>query len=286
MPSGPLAISVVINTLNEEENIAFALRSALPWASEIVVVDQESDDRTVSVAESFGVTVVSHPRTDSVVEVRRFAVEQAANDWVFILDADEMVSSALAESLKRIVAAGEADAVWVPRANYLLGRKMSGTGWGPAQDLQLRLFKKAAVQFPGRVHHDFEPSPGARTSRLSVESGEIIHFNYVSVDDFLDRLNRYTTSEAKVRKGPPVSRAHALYRGWKAFRGRYLRSGGKKDGWQGFYLSVLMAFYSFAIDAKHRERAENGTSEDVRRSYAKAAEQILAEYEPAEPAVT
>ena len=84
-------ISAVLNTLDEERRIAFALRSVRPWVDEIVVVDMASSDRTVEIARSFGAHVASHARTGFVEPARAFACAQAAGDWILVLDADELV---------------------------------------------------------------------------------------------------------------------------------------------------------------------------------------------------
>src|SRR5450759_4249900 len=106
-----VSISVVINTLNEEANIAYALRSVRTWVDEIVVVDMHSDDRTREVAETYGARVYLHDRVGYVEPARRFALAKATGDWILILDADELIPPRLARRLSDIAAAGQADVV-------------------------------------------------------------------------------------------------------------------------------------------------------------------------------
>src|SRR5688500_8186807 len=88
-------ISVIINTLNEEANIAACVES-VRWAEDVVVVDMHSEDRTAALAESLGCRVFLHERTGYVEPARNFAIAQARHDWVLVLDADERASKALA----------------------------------------------------------------------------------------------------------------------------------------------------------------------------------------------
>ena len=271
-------ISVVINTLNEEHHVPNALASVRSWATEVLVVDQFSDDRTVEVATAGGARVLQHPRTKYVEQVRAFAVREARSEWILVLDADEMIPLALAEKIVEWVDQPGKHAFRLPRANFLLGRKMEGTGWSPVQDRQLRFFKKDAVTFPEKLHENFALNQDLTAEEPAYLPGEeIIHFNYVSVEDFIARLNRYTTHEASHKSKPPTF-LKSFHRAWRAFRRRYFRMGGIREGWQGFYLSLFIAFYSLAIDAKVWEAQENGSSDDVRDKYQKVAQEVIGEY--------
>src|SRR5262245_29586580 len=99
-------ISVVINTRNEEKNLPHALRSVRPWVDEIIVVDMCSEDRTVEIARSFGAKTFPHEPLGYCEPARAFALGQATQPWVLILDADEMVPAPLSRAL-RSAAAGD-----------------------------------------------------------------------------------------------------------------------------------------------------------------------------------
>src|ERR1700692_4417067 len=98
-------ISVVINTLNEERDLPYALRSVQPWADEIVVVDMYSSDRTVEVAKQFGARVVLDKGPGFNMPPRESAIQQATKPWIFVLDADELVPYSLSKALRRIAEA-------------------------------------------------------------------------------------------------------------------------------------------------------------------------------------
>ena len=274
-------ISVIINTLNEEKNLPFALRSVRPWADEIIVVDMHSQDRTVEVARSFGAKIHLHPGPGFDYAPRAFALQQAGSEWVMVLDADELVPAELSRDLRRLADSGEVDVTLVPRVNYLLGAPLRFTGWGAAQDPQMRFFRNGYVIGSSQAHQDFKPLENARIKVLPY-SGQnaIIHFNYVDSSQFIDKLNRYTTIEARQAfdRGQRIPPWRAARLGVKEFLYRYLSAKGFRDGWRGFYLSTFMAFYRIAVAVKLQELHAVGPREDVEALYRQEAERILAAY--------
>ena len=274
-------ISAVINTLDEEPRLAYALRSLAPWVDEIVVVDMHSNDRTAEIARAFGAQVYFHERLGFADPARAFAVEKSTCPWILVADADEMVPEPLSRALREIARNGAADAVRIPRLNYLLGSPLLHAGWGPEEDRHLRFFRRGMARLPERVHQAFEPAAGARVLDLAPDPGlALVHFNYLDVADFLERLNRYTTLEADpaaAQSGPGSELGAALQAG-REFFFRYVRRAGFRDGWRGFYLSCFMAFYRLATSAKRRERTINGTRDQVTERYRMDAEKILSAY--------
>ena len=274
-------ISVVINTLNEEKNLPYALRSVRTWADEIIVVDMHSEDRTVTIAREYGAKVYFHERLGFADPARAFAVSQATGDWVLLLDADEMIPRPLSEKLLQIATENSADVVVIPRLNYLLGAPLWHTGWGPHQDRHERFFRKGKIDLNPRIHSFIHPTQGARVLTLTYQGKMAFpHFNYVDCAHFLDKLNRYTTIEAQqaFERGEHVSRTkgalHAVYE----FANRYVRKQGYRDGWRGFYLSGFMAMYRWAPYAKLQELHSTGGRNTVTKEYTETAEAIIAGY--------
>lgn len=275
-------ISAVVNTLNEEARLPLALRSLKPWVDEIVVVDMHSDDRTAEIARSFGAVVHQHERVGYVEPARAFAVGKATGDWILILDADEIVPRALARRLRSIADHGSVDAVRLPRANWILGEVIAHSGWGASQDGHLRFFRRGAVRLPTEIHRAARPEPGTRLLDLCRQpDAAIVHFAYVDARDFLERLNRYTSIEAgdAVARGELSSRLRDIRRPLQTFLWRYFRLGGWRDGWRGFALAGMMAFYRFAAEVKLRELAEGLSAEEIGRRYRAEAERLLREHE-------
>jgi len=274
-------ISAVINTLNEESNIAFALRSIRPWVDEIVVVDMHSEDTTVDIAQEFGAKVFLHQRMGFADPARAYALEQATGDWVLILDADEVVPPALSRELTRIARDDAADVVEIPRLNHLLGAPMMHTRWGPRQDTHFRFFKRGCLNTTATVHNYLHPLPRARVLKLRYQPGlAIVHFNYLDSEQFVDRLNRYTKIEAEqaFARGERTTPVGAFIKAGGEFARRYVWAGGWRDGWRGFYLSLFMAFYRLVKAAKLREMSDFGDREIVRARYREQAEQALQGY--------
>ncbi len=249
-------ISVVINTFNEERNLGFALGSVCRWADEIVVVDMHSDDRTVEIAEQYGAIVHLHPQVHFVEPARAFAISKASGDWIFVLDADEMVPKALSDKLLLLSEDSSADVFMIPRLNYLLGAPLHHTGWGPFEDRQLRFFKKGAAVMNDQIHGYVRPASGARVISLPYRNDSAIHhFNYINSSHFIQKLDRYTTIEARQAKdrGERASKLKAAIVTLATFVDRYVRRQGFRDGWRGFYLSGFMAAYRWATYAKLEE---------------------------------
>ena len=281
MQPPPVPVSVVINTFNEEANLAYALRSVQGWAAEIVVCDMHSDDATVAIARSFGARVCQHERLGFADPARAFAIAQARQEWVLVLDADELIPPALARSLGAVVAEASCDICWIPRLNYLLGAALPGLGWGPDEDAQMRLFRPAAVEVTGEIHRFFHARLGARERRLRyADDGGIVHFNYVDLSHILAKLNTYTSIEAAEahQRGQRASLTRALLvslrREWW---GRWLRGGGLRLGWRGLQLTVMMTIYRFVVQAKLAELQAGISAAEVREFYRQEAERWLVE---------
>jgi glycosyltransferase involved in cell wall biosynthesis len=275
-------ISAVINTLNEEKNLPFALRSVQSWVDEIVVVDMYSDDRTADIAREFGAKVFPHERVGFADPARAFALEQASGDWILMLDADEVVPLPLSRTLVNIALSDSADVVRIPWLNYLLGAPLMHTNWGPGQDTHLRFFKKHHMIATPEVHNHIHPVPGSRVLKLKYEPGlAVVHFNYLDSQHFIEKLNRYTSIEANqaFERGERITAFGALAKGAKEFGSRYIKGSGFRDGWRGFYLSLFMSFYRIVTAAKLRELKALGQKDQIESRYRQDAEEILKAYE-------
>jgi glycosyltransferase involved in cell wall biosynthesis len=275
-------ISAVINTLNEEKNLPFALRSVQSWVDEIIVVDMYSDDRTADIAREFGAKIFFHDRVGFADPARAFAIEQASGDWILVLDADEVVPLALSRALMSIARGDSADVVRIPWLNYLLGAPLMHTTWGPNQGTHSRFFKKNCVTTTPTIHNYLHQVPGSRVLELRFEPGlAVAHFNYVDSEQFVEKLNRYTSIEAKqaFARGERTTAAGALVTAAMEFARRYIKGRGFQDGWRGFYLSVFMSFYRIVTAAKVQELATLGSKEEIESRYRQEAEEILKAYE-------
>lgn len=279
-------VSAVINTLNEERNLEYALRSIASWVDEIVVVDMHSEDATVEIARKYGARVFLHERLSFADPARAFALQQCTGEWIVMLDADEIVPLRLRNRLLHIAEHDLADIVNIPWLNFLLGAPLLHTGWGPDQDKHPRFFKKEALQATSAIHDFLKPRTGARFLDLPYEEGIAVHhFNYLNLEHFVAKMNRYTNIEAEQAhdRGASYGVVRGVAYAVLELLNRYVRKSGYKDGWRGAYLSLLMAFYRLLSAAKLHERYLLGSADDVRGSYQEYAERVLMEYEVPRP---
>ena len=244
----PSSITFVILTRDEEGAIADCLGS-LPAASAALVYDAQSRDRTREVAASLGARVY-------VVPWHGFEVARAAagllvkTEWVFVLDADERVSTSLREELLALETRPDIDAYTVPRANHFCGRWIRGAAWWP--DRQVRLYRRGRAKLTASDPrkraggHVYFSAPG-RTADLD---GHVIHYSYASIDDYRRRFKRYTDSEASA--GPATFREAAAAWLVMPLRAAWLLvvRRGLLDGWRGVYVSIASALYPAVVATK------------------------------------
>lgn len=239
------SISVIINTLNEEKNIAQALKS-VAWADEILICDMHSEDKTVEVARENGAKIIFHKKTGFVEPARNFAISKASCQWILILDADEEIPVSLKEKLIEIASKmKQVDYVRIPRKNIIFGKWIQASMWWP--DLNIRFFRKGKVSWRDKIHS----SPKALGLGLDLPAKEylaIIHHNYQTIQQFLNRMNRYTTIQAEELKkdGYKFNWKDLLEKPLNEFLSRFFANYGYKDGLHGLALSFLQAF-SFLI---------------------------------------
>ena len=244
-------LSVVVVTLNEAERLRACLES-VAWADEIVVVDAESDDKTATIAREFTDRVVVRPWPGYAAQ-KNTAIELATGDWILSLDADEIVSTELAADVGRILTAnGPADGYAVPRRNIFWGRWVRHGGLYP--DWQVRLFRRTRGRFAARAVHE-SVSVDGRVERLA---GHLEHRSYRDLGDFLARADRYATLAATeaVAQGRRAGVGDLVLRPLGRFVVMYVVRGGFLDGWRGFLLASLYAYYVLIRTAKIWERTD------------------------------
>jgi glycosyltransferase involved in cell wall biosynthesis len=237
-------ISVVISAHNEENRIEKCLAS-VSWVDEIVLIDNESRDRTAEIAKKYNAKVFSAPNNLMLNKNKNYGFTKATGRWILNLDADEVVTPQLREEIKAIIANPEAcEAYEMPRKNMIFGKWMQHAGWYP--DYQIRLFRKGKGRFPeAHVHEKLwvSGSIGRLTHPLH-------HYNYDSVRQFmLKTITIYAPNEAEnlLNKGYSFAYQDAIRFPLREFLGRFFAQEGYKDGFHGLILSILMAFYHFVV---------------------------------------
>ena len=241
-------ITVVVITKNEERNIKDCLQSVYGWADEIVVVDDESTDRTVEIAYTFTKRILRR-KMDNEGRHRNWAYAQAKNDWVLSLDADEMVTPELKEEIDEVLSKAKYQAYTIPRRNYIGDYWVKYGGLYPAG--QLRLFLKSRFRY-----EEVEVHPRAfldgQTGHLSKD---IIHKSYRDFAHFLAKLNGQTTLEAQkwIKTNRRMTFGKALWRTIDRFPRTFIGKKGYKDGFIGFMVAFFASLYQIISYAKYWE---------------------------------
>jgi glycosyltransferase involved in cell wall biosynthesis len=271
-------VSVIVPIKNEAENLPRCLAS-VSWADEIFVVDSHSSDDSAQIAERHGAKVVQFDFNGTWPKKKNWALENLPfrNDWVFILDADEvLLAEAPAEISSAITKAGNVVGYWINRRFMFLGRWLRHSYY---PNWNLRLFRHALGRYEkltdaetksgdNEVHeHVVVQGP---TARLQCEMD---HYAFPSIEVFVEKHNRYSNWEARVAadellhgssgelSNAPVERRRRLkalsqrlpFRPLLRFLYIYIWQKGFLDGRDGFYFARLHAFYEFLSVAKTYE---------------------------------
>lgn len=269
-----------ILTRNEEDHIVEAIRSAQLAVDQVVVVDSESTDETVSRAQKAGAHILSHP-FESFPSQRNWALDRIreifGDCWVLALDADERVTEALAREVRGLSRGGSSADVYLIRRRLRFGGKVLRFG-GYSSVWLARFFRASAGAYEDRqVNEHFAPHEGVEVSRLK---GDLLHEDVISWERYIEKHNLYTSLEAEAQlysqqdellplrtaiKRPELRRrwlrhhivprlpARPLFR----FLYIYLLRGGFLDGSAGFNMALFRAWNEMLIQYKFRELTED-----------------------------
>jgi len=233
-------LTVTVITLNEAAHIEACLAS-VAWADERLVVDCHSVDGTADLARAKGARVIVRD-WPGYSEQKNFAAEQASHDWILSIDADERVTTELADEIRSTLSAEPAEAGFrIPRVAFHLGRWIRTTDWYP--DFQLRLYDRRRARWkPRKVHESVEASGPVGRLRH-----ELQHYAYRDVAHHLETIDRYTTlaAEEMYARGRRATAFDLVLHPPAAFLRNYLLRRGIADGRTGFLISKLNARYVF-----------------------------------------
>jgi glycosyltransferase involved in cell wall biosynthesis len=259
-----VGVSAVVLTMNEAENISYCLDS-LKWCDEVIVVDSSSDDGTIEIAENKGAKVIQEEAADGRFDhLRNYGVEKASNEWIFVLDADEICPKELADKLLEEARKGEFDAFNIPRENYLMDDvKLSSI----QPDYQMRFHKKDAVSYGQEIHTFLEVDEESEIKDLNPEKvSPILHFDIQTVSEYIEIINKYTSIRAQ-NEGQNHSFTRILLQAcWNLiyYSGRnFIYKKGYRKPHQ-TALTVFMSFIGpFLLYFKKWQISEKGTDEEV-----------------------
>lgn len=241
-------ISAVIHTYNEEKNIQRCL-SSLNWVDEIVIIDMKSNDKTQELARPFKPRIYEHPYLGFADPARNFAIQKARGKWILMVDADEEIPLSLSHRLRQLISNNDINYYRLPRKNIIFDKWIKHTGWWP--DYQIRFFKKGTVNWTDKVH-GIPQTKGNGFNLPPQEELSIIHYNYSTIEQYMEKMNRYTTLASKELYVANVHFSPALLSTsmTKEFLTRYFAWQGYKDGLHGLVLSLLQSFTELVIYLK------------------------------------
>ncbi|MDD2822991.1 MAG: glycosyltransferase family 2 protein [Candidatus Daviesbacteria bacterium] len=244
-------LSLIIHTKNEEANIKECIMSARSIASEIIVVDMQSVDKTAILAKELEAKVYLVPDHNYADPVRNYAISKATKKWILILDADERISEKLSKQIEQIILADEYDVVAFPRKNIHFGQWIKHTAWWP--DYQHRLFKKGFVKCPDVIHKRYKIK-GRILELPPEEENSILHYQTKNSSDLVSKIDRYTSLEKYFENEGKFSFDDVLNYMDREFQWRFFEEKGYLDGMRGFVLSKFMEYYRFLVFVKYWEK--------------------------------
>jgi glycosyltransferase involved in cell wall biosynthesis len=251
----PVPLSVVIITFNEEANIARCLQALGDVADEVLVVDSFSTDGTMAICQAHGARVVQNAFLGYVAQ-KNFATDQAQFDYVLQLDADEVLTNELRQSIREVKSNWQHAAYSLARLTNYCGQWVRHGGWYP--DRKLRLYDRRLGRWQGLLLHErYEVPPGYPIGQLS---GDALHYSYHSIAQHVSQLNKFTsiTAQELALKGKThVTLFHLLGKPlWKFVHGYVFRLG-FLDGFAGLSIAAISAAGVFLKFAKLKTGTQN-----------------------------
>jgi (heptosyl)LPS beta-1,4-glucosyltransferase len=236
-------LSVIIPTLNEEQDLPECLASLNDLKAEVIVVDSGSADKTTAIAKEFGAKVVHH-LFSSYSDTRNFGDGLAQGEWIFSIEADVTVSPELVKEILIAINSDRFDAYLIGRVNIIWGKRILHTDWGPKDDCHIWLYRRGVGEWRSLVHEEY-----VTQKRIGRLNNYLIHKNYETVSEFIDKINKYSDLALKQKN---------FYPNWwflRDFFKRYFFKLGFLDGFRGLFLSYLQSVYYLTLSVKRYSKS-------------------------------
>lgn len=237
-----MKISALVLAKNEQQMIADAL-SQLKFADEIIVLDQDSTDKTSEIAKKYTDKIITS-KSEQFDNNRNLLAQKANGQWLLYIDADERLQDFNIKEIKETIARGTHSAYYFPRQNYILGNFQKHGGWWP--DYVPRLFKKSDfIKWQGKVHE----SPQIKGDFGHLKN-PIIHKTARNVSMMLEKSAKWAQIEAELyykSTNPRVTRTRVIRFFFSEFIKRYFLKLGFLDGKIGFISAIYQALHNAMI---------------------------------------
>lgn len=237
-----MKLSAVIIAYNEEDKIGMCLDSLSSVADEIIVVDSLSTDKTVEICESKGAIVIQQEFL-GYIEQKNFALQKANYDYVLSLDADEVLSEELKNSILTIKNNPNHKAYKFNRLTNFCGKWIHHGGWYP--DTKLRLWEKELGNWAGTNPHDkVVIRDDVKIKQLE---GDLLHYSIDSIDQHIEQIQKFTTiaAESMHAKGMKSSISKILFNSFFKFIRDYIFRLGFLDGFYGYVVAKNSAYAKY-----------------------------------------
>jgi glycosyltransferase involved in cell wall biosynthesis len=269
-----VAISVFIPSKNEATNIARCIRSVL-WVDQVFVVDSQSTDQTIEIAEKLGAKVVQFEYKGGWPKKKNWALQNLpfCHEWVLILDADECLPPEAEEEIRKIVSNPNEkhSGYWINRRYFFLGKPLKHAYF---PNWNLRLFKHKLGRYEKITELDTDSGDNEIHEHVVVKgttgrlNSIMDHYAFPTIDSFIEKHNRYSNWEAVVESSAEDDETALQHDGVKGKRRLrkifrklpfrptlrflyvYLWQKGILDGWRGYIFARLHAQYEFLSQAK------------------------------------
>jgi len=231
-----IKLTAIIPTKNEQHNIVEAIRS-VNFTDEIIVVDSFSIDETIKLAKPLADKILQREYQNSASQ-KNWAIPQAKNKWILLLDADERVTTELKEEvIKTINSNTKYSGFWIKRQNYFMNKKIRFSGW--QGDKVIRLFKRDECKYEEKYVHAEIVSLG----KIGILKNKLTHNTFVSKKAYLNKIERYAKWQAKDydKKVKNITLFHTIIKPSVRFFKHYFLQLGILDGYVGFIISSYQA---------------------------------------------
>jgi glycosyltransferase involved in cell wall biosynthesis len=238
-------ISVVVLTKNEEKNLQECLES-IKWCDEILVIDDNSTDKTTEIAKKFGAKVFTHSLDNNFAQQHNFALRWVQGQWVLFVDADERVTPALRAEISNLqLPNSNYDGFYLKRQDFFGGRALKHGE--TAKVRLLRLGRKGKGEWKREVHEVWEIK-----GKVGELKNPLLHYPHQSLSDFIEHINFHSTLHAQALKkeGVKPSLFRIIFYPKAKFLQNYIFRLGFLDGTAGIIVALMMSFHSFLANAK------------------------------------
>jgi len=207
-----------------------------------------SIDQSVEISSHFASKILNIPQTDIVEKIWSQIVKEAKNDWIILIDPDEIFPTAIFPELEKIIETHpDVALISIPWKYYFLGKPLDSTHWG-RDNYKARIFNRQHVEFTGIIFEGIKIKQGYLLYTFPFESRFVLqHFWINSIEQLFKKHWRYirNAGEAKYIKGEKFSVKKQIVQSVKALREDLIDYCGIKDGWRGIFLSFFHAWFTF-----------------------------------------